>query len=44
MFTRIIEDAARLSFGQWVYVILLVGGYFTILIAAIIGERENKKP
>lgn len=44
MFNRIIEDAARLTFGQWMYVIILVGGYFTIVTAAIIGDRREKKP
>jgi hypothetical protein len=44
MFTRIIEDAARLSVGQWVYVIVLVGGYFVIATAAIVGSRIKKKP
>jgi hypothetical protein len=41
MFSRIIEDAARLSVGQWIYVIVLVGGYFTIITASIIGDRKT---
>lgn len=44
MFNRIIEDAARLTFGQWMYVTLLVGGYFTIIGIAISGNKSKKKP